>query len=89
MGDETDARKSKPVGPSGSQETQQLQKRARGLCVNRALPSEPPCPGTLTAAGLAIGVQGVAPATATVVTFLRVDAFVLTARFVQRTVVDP
>lgn len=43
---------------------------------------------TLTAAGLAVGVQGVALATAAVVALLCVGAFVLTARLVQRTVVD-
>ncbi|KAL0598882.1 Protein GVQW1 [Plecturocebus cupreus] len=41
--------------------------------------------GTLTAAGFAVGVQGVATAAAAVVTLLRVDALVLAARFVQRT----
>lgn len=59
-----------------------------GACVNLALPGAPG-PGTLTAAGLAVGVQAVAPAAAAVVALLRVDAFVLTARLAQRAVVDP
>ena len=53
------------------------------------LPIRAPAPGTLTAAGLAVGVQGVAPVAAAVVALLRVDAFMLAARLVQRTVVDP
>lgn len=48
-----------------------------------------PAPGTLTAAGLAVGVQVVAPVAAAVVALLRVDTLVLTARLLQRTVVDP
>lgn len=38
-----------------------------------------PTPGTLTAAGLAIGVQGIAPTAAAVVAFLCVDTLVFTA----------
>lgn len=45
--------------------------------------------GTLTAAGLAIGVQGIAPTAAAVVAFLRVDTLVFTAWLVECTVVDP
>lgn len=45
--------------------------------------------GTLTAAGLAVGVQGVAPVAAAVVALLCVDTLVLTAWPLQRTVVDP
>lgn len=48
-----------------------------------------PGPRALTAAGLAIGVQGVAPPAAAVITLLRVDAFMLTTWFVECTVVDP
>ena len=46
-------------------------------------------PGTLTAAGLAVGVQGVAPVAAAVVAVLCVDTLVLTAWSLQCTVVDP
>lgn len=45
--------------------------------------------GTLTAAGLAIGVQIVALTAAAVVTLLCVHTLMLTAWFVQCTVVDP
>lgn len=62
---------------------------ARGPVCEPGPPIRYPAPGTLTAAGLAVGVQRVAPATAAVVALLRVDAFMLTARFVQRTVIDP
>lgn len=44
--------------------------------------------GILTAAGLAIGVQSIAPTAAAVVALLCVDTLVLTAWFVQGTVVD-
>lgn len=52
-------------------------------------PSAPTPLCTLTAAGLAIGIQSVAPTAAAVVTLLCVHTLVLTAWFVQSTVVDP
>lgn len=93
MDDETEARKVTSVRPSGPRDIQELQKSLAASepgDLARPLPAiSIPAPGTLTAAGLAVGVQGVASAAAAIVTLLRVDTLVLTARLLQRTVVDP
>lgn len=92
MDHETEATKVKPVGSSGPREVQELWKWLAaswsGACCEPSLRPAPPALGALTAAGLAVGVQGVAPAAAAVVPILRVGAFVLTAWLAQCAVVD-